>query len=272
MTDPAPLDPRSLTWASLLARWTEFAKSSLALPKDRDGTRFRAAVPDIIALQAVTHALSEIDLLTQEGERALAIDRAEIQVRSHGGNLHTIWKDEPLHEGLVELIRDARAAIDEARGAGLEWCVDEDCELVAEHPAALIEALLDAGCTGTLFVPTPGVPLFAGSPAVFLHAPGGALPNTAWCDVIESAEFAESLNPDSRRGSMRQVYRQFDFAVGKAVRDLVVPMSKGLPGGQPLLVCAIEKGEPQGVTLPPRRGPLQEPLPVEFAQDADASA
>lgn len=224
----------------------------------------REAVPDIIALQAVTEALGEVDELTLEGERALALDRAELQIRTHGGNLHALWKDAPLHPGLAELIHDARRALADAKSAGLEWSVHAE-SLVASHPAGLIEEFTAAGFRGTLFVPTPGVPLFAGCPAVFLWSPGGDIPSREMLSVIESSDLAESLGAEATRGPMRQVYRQFDFAKGRAVRDLVVPMAGGLPGGQPLLVCAIERGVVQPVTLPPRKSAPQEPLPLEFA-------
>ncbi|HRJ50681.1 MAG TPA: hypothetical protein PKU91_09115, partial [Phycisphaerales bacterium] len=65
------------------------------------------------------------------------------------------------------------------------------------------------------------------------------------------------------------VYRQFDFGIGRAVRDLVIPLDGGLPGGQPLLVIAIEKGREHPVALPPRRPVDQPPLPIVFADSLD---
>src|SRR5262245_40321112 len=49
-----------LTWPALLGHWTAFAQNSLALPKTADGDRWRAAVPAIIGLQALTHALGDL--------------------------------------------------------------------------------------------------------------------------------------------------------------------------------------------------------------------
>ncbi|MCC6425956.1 MAG: hypothetical protein IT435_03960 [Phycisphaerales bacterium] len=262
----------AITWAALLAKWTEFAQAALALPKDEQGKRWRAAVPDIIALQAITHALSEIDSLTRPGERALGIDRAQIQIRTHGGNLHRLWGDEPLMPQLAELISDATLAHEAARSAGSEWCVAGD-QLIAQHPASLVEPLLAAGFSGDLFVPTPGIPLFRGCPAVFMDASMGEEPAAECLDLVDASDwFDGELAPPERIGGMRQAYRQFDFSRGVAVRDLVLPLRAGLPGGQPLLVCAIEKGKPVPVTLPPRRRAPQPPLPVRFEQGIEPVA
>ncbi len=262
-----PPESDGLTWAALLSRWTDFAKASLALPKTQEGDRWRAAVPDIIALQALTHALDEVDFITAPGERAVAIDLAEIQFRTHATNLHQLWGDEPLHEELLELVAAARLAIDGARAAGIEWLVAAK-ELTVGHPATLVDALLSAGFKGDLYVPTPGVPLFEGSPAVFLWTPGGAIPTDEIGDLVDSFhEWDSQLGEPTRMLGMRQVYRQFDFALGRPVRDLVLPMHAGLPGGQPLLVCAIDKGVSQPVALPRRKSTPLPPIPVEFADE-----
>ena len=65
-----------LTWPALLAHWTGFAQSSLALPRNSDGDRWRSAVPAIINMQAVTFALADLGKLAAPGERALALDKA----------------------------------------------------------------------------------------------------------------------------------------------------------------------------------------------------
>jgi len=65
----------------------------------------------------------------------------------------------------------------------------------------------------------------------------------------------------------RQVYRQFDFARGGPVRDLVAPLNADLPPGQPLLVPIVQAGELCAVPLPPRGHLAIDPLPVEFAGD-----
>ncbi len=254
-------EAKVLTWAMLLGKWTEFAQSALALPKDGEGGLLRASVPDIIGLQAITHALGELDVLTKPGERALALDRAAVGIRGHAASLHAVWTGKALHPELRALIDDAFAALAAAREGGLEWCVGDEA-MTAEHPAQLVESLAAAGFSGDLFVPTPGVVLFPGCPAVFVRGVHGERPGDDVLDLIET--FFEGVSEPEFRPVMRQAYRQFDFGKGRAVRDLVVEMTDTLPGGQPLLVPAMERGKSLPVTLPPRRGEDIGELPVVF--------
>lgn len=260
-----------LTWPALLAHWTAFAQASLALPKSAEGERWRGSVASIINLQAVTFALGDLDRLGHdkgetehsggEGERAFALDKAEILIRTHAAELHQIWRGEPLHDELETMIADARAALNAARDGGVEWRVTAE-RLSADHPADLVALALDAGLTGDLYVPTPGVPLFRGSPAAFAREPDGSRPNERVIRAVK--EFLFDVGRPERVPGPRQVYRQFDFAKGGAVRDLVVPLAQGLPAGQPLLVPAVLGGRPVGVTLPPRKGVEIPALPVIF--------
>lgn len=232
--------------------------------------RWKQAVTDIISLQAVTCALGEADRMNHPGERAVALDLAELRIRESTERLHRLWAGDPLPGPLVELIADARTALRSARSAGIEWTVAAD-RLVAEHPALLVEELLAAGFDGLLLVPAPGIPLFRGSPAVFLSQQTGHAPDQRFRSFIESfGPFSGVLSAWSRStAGPRQVYRQFDFGIGRAVRDLVIPLEAGLPGGQPLLVIAIEKGQERPVALPPRRPADQPPLPIVFADSLD---
>lgn len=255
---------RAMTWAALLGKWAEFARSAVALPDEGDAGRLKQAVPDIIALQSITHALAEIDELVPD-ERALGLDRAAIGIREHAAAINTIYTGEPMPESLLELIDDARIALDAASGGGLEWSVAADC-LICPHPAELVEALIEAGFEGDLFLPTPGVPVFAPAPCAFIRHSGGSPIEPELADVV--AEFLASGGETDRptpRSQPRQVYRQFDFARGGPVRDYVVPLADDLPPGQPLLVPAILEGEPQPVTLPIPGADRQSELPVDFA-------
>jgi len=108
-------DPHKLTWAALLGRWIDFARSAVALPDDAEGRAWKAAVPDIIGLQAVTMALGEADELDAD-ERALGLDRARVLIDRHVTNLTHLF-GEALHPKLEEMIDDARAAL--RRGAAL---------------------------------------------------------------------------------------------------------------------------------------------------------
>jgi len=109
--DPRPLRTRELTWAALLGRWVEFARSALALPDNTVGTAMRESVPDIIMLQAVWFALKDMDALT-DGERGLGLDRAEILIDKHAAALDRRWAEAgqtPIPTQLIDLIDDARS-------------------------------------------------------------------------------------------------------------------------------------------------------------------
>jgi hypothetical protein len=111
------LEPGKLTWAALLGRWVELSQSALALPDDTRGRAWKAAVPDIVALQAVAMALGQAEELEAE-QLALGLDRARILVERHAGHLAKLFKSEAMHPMLAELITDAEAAIARAEARG----------------------------------------------------------------------------------------------------------------------------------------------------------
>ena len=83
------LEPERLTWAVLLARWTDFARSAVALPQDGEAGMVRQSVTDIITLQAVWFALGHLDDL--EGpERALGLDRSGVLISRHSAAIRTL--------------------------------------------------------------------------------------------------------------------------------------------------------------------------------------
>lgn len=110
-----------LIWAALLARWTAFARASLALPRDAEGDRWRRAVPSIVGLQAVAHALGEGPSLARD-ELALGLDRASLLIDRHEGELRALWSG-ALHPELESLVGDARRAHELA------------CRVLAGHPS-----------------------------------------------------------------------------------------------------------------------------------------
>ncbi len=265
MNDHNADTPKDLTWPMLLAHWTGVAKASLAFPKNAEGDRWRSAVAPIINLQAVTFALADLGKLSLPGERALALDKAELLIRGATGTLHGLWKAEPLPAELVTMMHDAGVALRAARSSGVEWRTTADV-LIADHPGELIERLVQLGFAGDLFVPTPGVPLFRESPAAFAREPDGARPDDHVIRAVK--EFLIEVGRPEPVAGFRQVYRQFDFARGGPVRDLVVGFD-ALPAGQPLLVPAMQDGRPVAVTLPPRKGAEIEPIPVVFQGPSD---
>ncbi len=265
---PDPPTDRALTWAGLLARWMDFARSAVGLPKTPEGDRWREDTPSIITLSAVTHALRELDEL-DEGERPLALDRAEILCKDTSAKLHELWKGEALPEPLMEIIEDSRVAFEMAVNAGVEWLVASE-SLVCAHPGALASELASSGFAGDLFVPAPGVTLCRGAVAAFCRERAGGAPAADAVKLIEAflTRRAGKVTPPTRIPTPRQVYRQMDFATGKITRDLVVPMNEDLPAGQPLLVLAMEGGVPCAVPLERAMGELCElPRVEEFSPE-----
>ncbi|MEO0512164.1 MAG: hypothetical protein AAF108_04625 [Planctomycetota bacterium] len=256
--------PDTQTWSALLGKWTEFAQASLALPETAEGQRWKDAVTPIITLQACAQALAEVDGLDAD-ERAYGLDKAEILIRQNARSLHTIWQGEPLPAEVSELIDDARRARSAASGKGVEWRVASE-RLVAPHPGDAAGVLASLAFAGDLLLPTPGVPLFEGSPCAFLRGRLGELPTDEQAGVVEA--FLGSCDGEPGEpaviGAARQVYRQFDFARGGPVRDLVRLMDRDLPPGQPLLMPVIEGGEALPVALPIRGADKVDRLPVEF--------
>lgn len=230
--EPSGANSRGLTWAALLGKWTEFAKAATALPDDAEGRRWRAGVPAIISLQAVTLALGELDRIPDAAERAAGIDRAEVVIRKEIGRLHEIWSTngmrEPLPEHLTELIEDARRALNSARQGGTEWIVATD-QLVAPNPIPTARRLLEDGRSEDFFAARPGTVLFRGEPLAFLRS-------------FDAPIAFPGCSP-RRASGPHQIYRQVDEGAGRVARDLVVPFSESLPPGQPLLAPIIEGGE-----------------------------
>ncbi|MBX3358065.1 MAG: hypothetical protein KF745_06530 [Phycisphaeraceae bacterium] len=258
MSDPAAA--ADLTWPALLAQWTQFAQSSLALPRNAEGDRWRAAVAPIIALQSLTHALADLDRLAGgPDQRALALDTADLLIARHTSDLHALWRGEPLHPEIESIISDARAARAAAKERGLEWLVASD-RLIADHPADLVASLLASGFDGDLMLPAPGVPLFPTCPCAFLRGRHGSPPDDHAITLVEHhlahtqphRPRAAAVSGPAPVPGPRMAYRQFDFSKGGPVRDVVSPMSTSLPAGQPLLLWAIQNATAQPVPLPLR--------------------
>ncbi|MCA9288664.1 MAG: hypothetical protein KDA05_08770 [Phycisphaerales bacterium] len=255
------------TWAALLAHFTGIAQRAVALPRTEDGERLRASVPHVIGLQAVAFALAEVDGLPAD-ERAAGLDRAEVAIKEHASAVHAAYRGVEMPGMLRRCVEDARRALREAQGAGLAWVVTGE-ELVTEHPAELVGLLLEAGFGGDLMVPAPGFVLFEGSPCGFVRAAAGGAPWQPVADELLAAIGVflgqrERLSRGPVRGRAMQVYRQYDFGLGRAVRDVVAPVSDEPRAGQALLVAAIVGGEAQPVALAPRHRVPVERVPVVF--------
>jgi len=99
-----------LTWAVLLSRWTDFARSAVALPKVGESGKIRRAVPAIIGLQAVTYALAEVPILPAQ-EQGVARDRAQVLINKYAAELAGIWEAQPIPAPVAESLDDARASL-----------------------------------------------------------------------------------------------------------------------------------------------------------------
>ena len=121
--DTSSLRPSTLTWAGLLGQWIEFAQASIALPNDASGKSWKASVPHVINLQAVTFALAEIQELTDD-EQGLACDKAAIIIDGAAGELQLAWEDGGLPDSLSEMVSDARVALDVAQRTAGESSTD----------------------------------------------------------------------------------------------------------------------------------------------------
>lgn len=108
------LEPERLTWAVLLSRWTEFARSAVALPDAGDPGRVRQSVTDIITLQAVWFALSHLDELPPD-QRRLGIDRGGVLIARHAGAIRARFEGRDMPAELAELIHDAEAKLHQAK-------------------------------------------------------------------------------------------------------------------------------------------------------------
>ena len=96
-----------LKWPALAAHWAVLAKASVKLPDDTDGRRWRGAVPSIIALQAVTLALQDLQAALHP-DAPLYCDRAGHLIDEHSAKILRLWTPDPPPTPMIELIDDAR--------------------------------------------------------------------------------------------------------------------------------------------------------------------
>jgi hypothetical protein len=220
-----PLPVSAMTWAALLARWTEFARASVAFPKDAEGDRWRASVAPVIGLQATTFALAEVDELTLD-ERAFGLDRAGLLVRTHATDLHAVWRGEPMPDALREVVDDAQRALTLARERGTEYRVTHE-RIEAPDLLAQLEAAIARGHhLEFVLAVAPGTVLFKGEPAIFMR-PGR--------DDLAIPGLEPAPSPP------RQIYRQ-PGSDGDA-RDTIALFDDALQAGAPLLRVVIDSGE-----------------------------
>ncbi len=228
---PEPISATALSWAALLSHWMDFARSSVGFPKDGEGDRWRSSVAPVIGLQAVTFALSEVDRLSPS-EHAAGLDRAEILIRDHAETLSGIWAGVPMPDLMLELLQDARTALQAALRLGIEWCAESE-GFEAHDPTRIAEYLTARSFAGDFFAAQPGTILAADAPIAFL-TPRSGTSLLSLDDLIPGAANRPSLG--------RQILRQVDEE-GAISADLIVPLfDRDLPKGRPLLIPILQAG------------------------------
>ncbi len=222
--DANSLPVSAMTWAALLARWTQFARASVAFPKDAGGDRWRASVAPVIGLQATTFALAELDELSPD-ERSFGLDRAGLLVRTHATDLHAVWRGEPMPDALREVVDDAQRALTLARERGVEYRVIGE-RVEAPDLLAHIEAAIERGVRIEFALAVaPGTAIFKGEPAVFLRGDADAM-------------LLEGLEPFP--SPPRQIYRQPEK--DGCARDTIALFDDALQAGAPLLRVVVDEG------------------------------
>jgi len=220
------------TWSALLGHWMALVKAGEGLRRaaetDPDAARWRASIPEVVTLQAITFALGDLARLP-EADRPLARDRADLGVVAAASALDAVWRGVEMPESVLEIAADARRAVEQAVYAGLRWIIFGGSART-RMPVLDWNADPDAE-RGTLAVMLPGTIVLPGEPVAWWteRSRPPALAGADW-EVVE--------------GPPVQVYRELDEQ-GRVVGDLVAPLDD-LPAGLPLLAPISLDGQPIG--------------------------
>jgi len=220
------------TWSALLGHWMALVKAGEGLRRaaetDPDAARWRASIPEVVTLQAITFALGDLARLP-EADRPLARDRADLGVVAAASALDAVWRGVEMPESVLEIAADARRAVEQAVYAGLRWIIFGGSART-RMPVLDWNADPDAE-RGTLAVMLPGTIVLPGEPVAWWteRSRPPALAGADW-EVVE--------------GPPVQVYRELDEQ-GRVVADLVAPLDD-LPAGLPLLAPISLDGQPIG--------------------------
>ena len=227
------LDP--IAWIALVARWTEFARASRAIPAEN--TRLRDSVAPLIAIEANTTALGELARVPED-ERAHARDLAEISIRNAAAELDRLWRGEEWPEEFLVACESAERALRHAIYAGLE-------ELVVIGEGALEVPDLGLGLDettaiqrGTLAAMPPGSLAMPGEPVAW------------WC-CRTAPSIAHPRLARRSAAAPRQVYRELDER-GRFVADRLRSIEDDVCAGLPMLTPLLVDGNRIGRFLHPR--------------------
>lgn len=224
-----------IAWIALVARWTELARASRAIPAEN--TRLRDSVAPLIAIEANTAALGQLARVPED-ERAHARDLAEISIRSAAAELDRLWRGEEWPEEFLAACESAERALRHAIYAGLE-------ELVVIGDGALEVPDLGLGLDGsgpvqrgTLAAMPPGSLAMPGEPVAW------------WCGRA-APSIAHPLLVRQPASAPRQVYRELDER-GRFVADRLRSIEDDVCAGLPMLTPLLLDGNRIGRFLHPR--------------------
>lgn len=222
------LRPETLTWTALLARWIEFAQAAVAIPEEENGERWRASVPAMINLQAVTLALRELDTVDQR-EWPWARDKAEVLIERSASELGEAWRAEPMPGTVLELCDDARSALAASVYVGaieLRWPGPGVLTMPGLPDVEQVVGAAESDDGTWLAVVQPGTLVMPDEPVAWWLNHAGV--NVDGC-------LAEPRYPP------RQVYRQIDDD-GRITGDVVTSILSDPIAGLPLLVPLVADG------------------------------
>ena len=214
-----------MTWASLLARWMDLARTSQALigqPGVVDGR----VVPALITFEAIAMAMQHLGGLTAT-ERSFALDQAAVLIDARLADLEHAFDElpDPLHQAE----RDAMRSIAEARRS-FAWTIlwEGPGPLVMPDVASVPASASDDGMVAVMLPKTLALP---GEPI-------------AWWLGRDEPMLARGIAGcrATPLDQALQVWRAFD-ETGHAIEDRVRDVNDdGPPGAVPLIVPRLLDG------------------------------
>ncbi|MFG0258127.1 MAG: hypothetical protein ACF8GE_09520 [Phycisphaerales bacterium JB043] len=217
----------AIAWSALLARWIDWARSSVALPDDAEGSGWKSSLPHLIALQAITHALDELPSVIP-ADRPLALERAQVSIRSHAGDVHACWAGHPLPSSILTIVDEAHHALARAHTLGRVFHVGHS-GWIAPDPTYWATALVERGFAGDACAVMAGTLLAPGAPASWCADTSVEIPDIPGCALAGLL-----VRP--------QIYRQ--QTDDGEVRDICGVFASELLPGLPLMVPVVERGAP----------------------------
>ena len=261
-----PLEP--IAWIALVARWTELARASRAIPAA--DTRLRDSIAHLIAIEATTAALGELAQVP-ERERPHARTIAEISIRRAATELDQLWRGEEWPSEFLDACEAAERALRLSIYAGLETLIVGGAspievptvDLHLDGGAALETPVADAGAhatpharRGTLAVMPPGTIAMPGEPICWWCGREAPVVVMDEAEVVRAGCMAQTPRPLGSEGDSAsaaptllhrrnlpplQVYRELDER-GRFTKDTIAPITDDLLPGLPLLVPILLDG------------------------------